>query len=199
MAAHRWSSLRAAVCVPCAPEGMLGGPVATLVMVPAPSPDPLGRRRDRPAAAPAGFALRCADLPFVLGATALTSYDRAPARGPGERAVPFAQAAGATLSAGGGRLAAELVAEIRVVSPLPDGADTVTIQPHPGSAVLAIQVRDARGLHPVPLRCVDLLSGWWQIGTDRLGRTCWQSGEAVLRLPPLQGAASVEVTLVEIE
>jgi hypothetical protein len=178
---------------------MLGGPVATLVMAPAPAPDPRRRHRDRAATLPEGLALHYADVPFALGATALASYDRAPARGPAERAAPFAQAAGATLSSGGGRLAAERVAEIRVVSPLPDGAETVTIEPHAGSAVLAIQVRDARGLHPVPLRCADLLAGWWQIGTDRLGRTCWQSGEAVLRLPPLHGAASVEVTLVEVE
>jgi len=180
---------------------MVGSPVATLALPR--TPPPLARRRPRrPPEAPGPLALRCTSLPFSFGTEGLGQFPRAggvvpaPTVGPAE--FPHGASPGATLSAGGQRLATDRQPEIRVVSPLPGGTDRVTIQPQEGSAVLAISVRDANGLHPVPLRCANLISGWWKIGVDRLGRSCWQSGEAVLRLPPLQGAATVELTLVAI-
>jgi hypothetical protein len=200
MAAKAASSGRPAACLPRAPEGMAGAPVATLLL--AQTEPPLARRRPRrPPQAPGPLALHCTSVPFSLGSEGLSVFSRAGGTVPvptGPVGFPYGLAPGATLSASGNRLAADRLPEIRVVSPLPRDAQTVTIQPHAGSAVLAISVRDANGLHPVPLRCVNLLSGWWKIGADRLGRSCWQSGEAVLRLPPLQGAATVELTLVAI-
>ncbi len=64
-----------------------------------------------------------------------------------------------------------------------------------GVPVARIVLRGADEVREVPVDHPDLVDGWWTVDREGLMMRRWTDGEAVLPLPPMRGAAMLEVHL----